>query len=55
MFISLFVALCVKIDPSTHKGTHSVLALKLSVTKVAIRAVLIVGHKPRVDWTFLRT
>jgi hypothetical protein len=34
---------------------HSVLALKLGVTEVVIRAVLIVGRKPRVDWTFLRT
>jgi hypothetical protein len=34
---------------------HLVLALKLSVTKVVIRAMLIVGRKPRVDWTFLRT
>jgi hypothetical protein len=32
MFISLFVALCVKIDPDTHKGMHSILALKLGVT-----------------------
>jgi hypothetical protein len=32
MFISLFVALCVKIDPNTHKGMHSILALKLGVT-----------------------
>jgi hypothetical protein len=30
--ISLFVTLCVKLDPSTHKGIHSVLALKLGVT-----------------------
>jgi hypothetical protein len=34
---------------------HLVLALKLSVTKVVIRAVLTVGRKPRVDWMFLRT
>jgi hypothetical protein len=32
LFISLFVTLCVKIDPSTHKGIHSVLTLKLGVT-----------------------
>jgi hypothetical protein len=32
LFISLFVALCVKLDPDTHKGTHSVLALNLGVT-----------------------
>jgi phosphate/sulfate permease len=31
---------------------HSVLALKLSVTKVVIRAVLTVGRKHRVDWAF---
>jgi hypothetical protein len=31
LFISLFVALCVKIDPDTHKGMHSVFALKLGV------------------------
>jgi hypothetical protein len=33
----------------------SVLVLKLGVTKVVIRVMLTVGHKPRVDWTFLRT
>jgi hypothetical protein len=32
MFISLFIALYVKLDPSAHKGMHSVLALKLGVT-----------------------
>jgi hypothetical protein len=32
LFISLFVALCVKLDHDTHKGTHSVLALNLAVT-----------------------
>jgi hypothetical protein len=45
----------VKLDPGTHKGMHSVLALKLGVKKVVIRAVLTVGHKPRVDSTLLRT
>jgi hypothetical protein len=40
---------------TTHKGMHSVLALKLGVTKVLISAVLTVGRKPRVDWMFLRT
>jgi hypothetical protein len=49
MLVSLFVTLCVKIDPGTHKGMHLVLALKLGVTKVVIRAVLTVGHMPRVD------
>jgi hypothetical protein len=42
----------VKIDPSTHKGMHSVLTLKLGVTKVVIRAMLTVGCKPRIDWMF---
>jgi hypothetical protein len=32
LFISLFVALCAKLDPGTHKGMYSVLALKLGVT-----------------------
>jgi hypothetical protein len=30
---SLFVTLCVKLDPGTHKVMHSVLALKLGVTE----------------------
>jgi hypothetical protein len=34
---------------------HSVLALKLGVTKVVIRVMLTVGCKPRVDRTFLGT
>jgi hypothetical protein len=55
LFISLFVALCVKHDPGTHKGMHLVLALKLGVTKVVIRAMLTVGRKYRVDWMFLMT
>jgi hypothetical protein len=45
----------VKLDHGTHKGMHSVLALKLGVTGVVIRVVLTIGCKPRVDWTFLRT
>jgi hypothetical protein len=45
----------VKFDPGTHIGMHSVLALKLGVAKLVIRAVLTVGRKPRVVWTFLRT
>jgi hypothetical protein len=49
------VVLCVKLDPDTHKGMHSVLALKTGCDRSGIRAVLTVGHKPRVDWTFLRT
>jgi hypothetical protein len=53
--VNCHVALCVKLDPGTHKGMHSILVLKLGVTEVVIRAVLTVGRKPRVDWTFLRT
>jgi hypothetical protein len=30
--MSLFVTLCVKIDPGIYKGMHLVLALKLGVT-----------------------
>jgi hypothetical protein len=45
----------VKIDRGTHKGLHSVLTIKLGVTKVVSGAVLTVGRKPRVDCTFLRT
>jgi hypothetical protein len=44
-----------KIDLGTHKGMHSVLALKLGVAEVVIRAVLTVGRKPRGDRTFLTT
>jgi hypothetical protein len=55
LFIPLFVALCVKVDPGTHKGMDSVLAQKLGVTEVVIRAVLTVERKPRVDWMLLRT
>jgi hypothetical protein len=54
LFISLFIALYVKLDPDTHKGTYSILALKLGVTKVVIRAMFTVGRKPKVDWTLLR-
>jgi hypothetical protein len=45
----------VKLDTSTYKGMHSVLALKLGVTEMVFRAMLTIGCKPRVDWTFLRT
>jgi hypothetical protein len=31
LFILLFIALCVKLDPGTHKGMHPVLVLKLGV------------------------
>jgi hypothetical protein len=34
LFIPLFVALCVKLDPGTHKGIYLVLAKKLGVTEV---------------------
>jgi hypothetical protein len=33
LFISLFVALCVKLDPGTHKGNAFSLALKVTGTK----------------------
>jgi hypothetical protein len=33
LFIPLFVALCVKLDPGTHKGMHLVLTQKLGVTR----------------------
>jgi hypothetical protein len=55
MFISLFVALCVKLDPDTHKGNVFCFGLKTRCDKSGIRAVLTVGHKPRVDETILRT
>jgi hypothetical protein len=55
LFIPLFVTLYVKLDPDTHKGMPSVLALKLGVTEVVIRAVLTVGRKPGVNWMLLRT
>jgi hypothetical protein len=55
LFISLFVALCVKIDPGTHKGNASSFSLKTESDKSGIRAVLTIGRKPRIDWTFLRT
>jgi hypothetical protein len=32
LFIPLFVALCVKLDPGTHKEMHSILVQKLDVT-----------------------
>jgi hypothetical protein len=32
LFIPLFVSLCVKLDPGTHKGMHSIFAKKLGVT-----------------------
>jgi hypothetical protein len=32
LFMPLFIALCVKLDPGTHKGMHSVLAENVGVT-----------------------
>jgi hypothetical protein len=55
LFISLFVALCVKLDPDTHKGNASSFGLKTGCDKSGIKAVLTVGLKPRIDWTFFRT
>jgi hypothetical protein len=54
LFIPLFVALCVKLDPGTHKGMHSILA-KTGCDKSGIRVMLTVGCKPRVDWMLLMT
>jgi hypothetical protein len=51
LFIPLFVALCVKLDPDTHKG----FGLKTGCDRTGIRDVLTVGCKARVDWMFLRT
>jgi hypothetical protein len=34
LFISLFITLCVTLDPGTHKDMHSVLDLKLGVTQI---------------------
>jgi hypothetical protein len=55
LFISLFVTLCVKLDPDTHKGNAYNFSLKTGCDKSGIRAVLTVGRKPRLDWSFLRT
>jgi hypothetical protein len=55
MFILLFVALCVKLDPRTHNGNAFSLSLKTGCDKSGIRAVLTIGRKPRLDWSFLRT
>jgi hypothetical protein len=49
LFISLFVALCVKHDHGTHKGNASSFGLKTRCDKSGIRAVLIIGRKPRID------
>jgi hypothetical protein len=55
LFISLFVALYVKLDPGTHKGNTFSFSLKTGCDKSGIRLVLTVGRKPRLDWLFLRT
>jgi hypothetical protein len=39
LLISIFVALCVKLDPSTHKGMHSVSASILGVTLIETSVV----------------
>jgi hypothetical protein len=45
----------VKLDPDTHKGNAFSFDLKTGCDRIGIRAVLTIGCKPRVDWTFLRT
>jgi hypothetical protein len=40
LFISLFVALCVKLDPSTHKIVHLGLAFKLGVIVTFVKGKL---------------
>jgi hypothetical protein len=44
---SLFVALCVKFDPGTHKGMHSVLALKPGVTTTLVWLMSHLIFKPK--------
>jgi hypothetical protein len=44
-----------QLDHGHTYDEHLVLALKLGVIEVVIRAVLTVGRKPRVGWTLLRT
>jgi hypothetical protein len=55
LFISLFVTLCVKLDPGTHKDNAFSFSLKTGCDKSGIRARLTVGRKPRVDWMPLWT
>jgi hypothetical protein len=43
LFISLFVALCLKLDPGTHKGNLFSFSLKTGCDISGIRAVLTVG------------
>jgi hypothetical protein len=44
-----------EIDPGTHKGMHSVFVLETGCDSSGMRARLIVGCKPRVEWSLLRT
>jgi hypothetical protein len=55
LFISLFVALCVKLDPGTHKGNAFSFSLETGCDKSGTGAVLTVGAKPIVDWMLLGT
>jgi hypothetical protein len=43
LFISLFIALCVKLDPDTHKGNAFNFSLKTGCDKSGIRASSTVG------------
>jgi hypothetical protein len=54
MFTSLFVTLCLKLDPDTHKGNAFSFGLKTGSDKSGIQAMLTVGRKPKIDWMFLR-
>jgi predicted aspartyl protease len=40
IYLTITLALCVKIDLGTHKVMHSVLALKLGVTLTPLHALL---------------
>jgi hypothetical protein len=55
LLISLFVALCVKLDPGTHKCNALSFSLKIGCDKSGISALLTIGCKPRLDWSFLKT
>jgi hypothetical protein len=57
LVILLFIICCFmcEIDPSTHKGMHSIMLLQTGCGSSGIRAVLSVGRKPRVEWSFPRT
>jgi hypothetical protein len=45
----------VKVDPGTHKDNAFSFGLETGCDKSGIKVMLTVGHKARVDWTFLRT